>query len=109
MRDSNGEKSPLTIEFNDEKLILEKIVFSFGRSMRHLSSLAWGEVDFILWPARFATFRQAATNGTIRILSFQIQQTDQTQMPGFEQLFDIIGTDLKWVFSFNSEGFFPPV
>ena len=85
----------LVIEFNDEKLILEKIVFFFGRSMRHLSSLAWDEVDFILWPARFTTFRQAATNGTIRILSFQIQQTDQTQMLGFEQLFDIIGTDLK--------------
>ena len=95
LSDTNGEKLPLAIEFNDEKLILEKIVFAFGRSMRHVSSQAWGEIDFILWPSRFDSFRQAATNGTIRILSFQIQQTDQTQMPGFEQLFEIIGTDLK--------------
>lgn len=57
--------------------MLEKVIFSFGRSIRHTSTKTWGEVDFVLWPKRLDSFSNAKENGTLRILSFQIQQTDQ--------------------------------
>ena len=40
IKDKNGTTIPLAIEFNDEKLILEKIIFSFDQSIRHFSKQA---------------------------------------------------------------------
>ena len=65
--------------------MLERVIFSFGRSIRHVSTKTWGEVDFVLWPKRLDSFNNAKENGTLRILSFQIQQTDQVR--GLYELF----------------------